>query len=74
MTIYITVGRCLIQDLLDQRGMTRLQLSDMTGMSVSQISDYINGTRKSMSLKNAKLIATALKCHIDDLYKFKISN
>lgn len=72
MRIVVLVGRCLLQDLLDSRGMTRHQLSDLTGKSVTQISDYINGNRKTMSLSNAKIFATVLKCHIDDLYEWKI--
>lgn len=72
MSIKIKIGRCLIQEVLDSRGMTRQQLSDLTGKPESQISDYITRKkRKSMSLKNAKVFAKALKCNIDDLYEWE---
>lgn len=51
--------------------MTQVDLSVLTGISKSQINEYIKDTR-FMSHKNAKLIATALKCHIDDLYEWHV--
>lgn len=65
------VGKCLLQNLLNRRHMTQVDLSDLTGISKTQISEYIANTRK-MSLANAKLIAYVLKCHMDDLYEWKI--
>jgi putative transcriptional regulator len=65
------VGQCLLQNLLDKRRMTQADLSRKTGISPKQISDYINN-RKTMSLKNAKIISRAIGCIIDDLYKWKI--
>jgi transcriptional regulator with XRE-family HTH domain len=63
----VNIGRCCLQELLDGRGWNQVQLADRTGISKSQISDYINGRRK-MSYKSAALIAFVLKCHIEDLY------
>jgi transcriptional regulator with XRE-family HTH domain len=59
----------LLQKRLDAIGMTQTQLGDKVGMSRQQISDYATDYRK-MSLKNAKLIADAVGCHIDDLYEW----
>jgi len=70
--IRVTIEQCLLNDILNRIGMTQVQLSDLTGLSKSQISDYANNRRR-MSLKNAKLIAYATSCHIDDLYHFEIS-
>lgn len=64
------IGKCLLADLLRQRGMTQADLSDRTGISKTQINEYIGNTR-IMSLGNAKLIAQSLKCHIDDLYRWR---
>jgi transcriptional regulator with XRE-family HTH domain len=67
------IGKCLLPKLLKRRGMTQVDLAIETGISTTQINEYIAGTRK-MSLANAKLIAHALggNCHIDDLYEWKL--
>jgi DNA-binding XRE family transcriptional regulator len=49
--------------------MTQQELANKVRMSKQQISDYANN-RVTMSLKNAKTIASALRCHIDDLYEW----
>lgn len=69
--IKVEIGKCLLLELLKSRHMTQVDLSVLTGISKSQINEYIKNTR-FMSIKNAKLIATALKCHIDDLYEWRI--
>jgi putative transcriptional regulator len=67
----ITIGKCLLLNILKRKHMTQAELSDITGIARSQINEYIANTRK-MSLANAKLIAHVLKCPIDDLYEWKI--
>lgn len=67
----ITIGKCLLQELLDARGLSHVQLSDQTKIAASQISEYAKNRRK-MSIMNAKKIAFVLKCCIDDLYEFHI--
>jgi transcriptional regulator with XRE-family HTH domain len=62
-------GRCLISERLNDLRENQQWLSEKTGISKSQISDYANN-RRYMSLGTAKTVAEALKCHIDDLYKF----
>jgi transcriptional regulator with XRE-family HTH domain len=49
--------------------MTQIQLADKTGKSPQWVSDIVNDRHK-LSLKNAKLIADAVGCHIDDLYEW----
>lgn len=63
------VGRCMLNERLRIAGLTPVQLSDLVNMSLSQISDYTS-RRKVMSLPNAKSIAAALNCNIDDLYEW----
>jgi putative transcriptional regulator len=65
------IGKCLLLNILNKKHMTQVDLADMTGISKTQISEYIANTRK-MSLSNAILIACVLKCHVEDLYSFKI--
>lgn len=67
----IEVGRCLISELCHSRGITQAQLGELVGMSRSRISDY-SRKRHILSLENAKLIANALGCNIDDLYEWRI--
>jgi transcriptional regulator with XRE-family HTH domain len=50
--------------------MSQADLSAITGIAASTISLYINNER-IMELRNAKKIAIALKCYIDDLYEWR---
>lgn len=70
------VGRCLLADRLRNADMTQQELAELCGMPKAQINDYVNN-RKTMSLKTAKVIITALNenshlnLFIDDLYEWK---
>jgi putative transcriptional regulator len=70
--IRVTIERCLLSDILIRKDKTAAQLSDMTGINETQLSKYKNN-RETMSYKNAKLIAIALGCSMDDLYEYRIS-
>jgi DNA-binding XRE family transcriptional regulator len=59
----------LLQQRLREIGMTQQELADKVHMPKQQISDYAND-RVVMSLKNAKNIASAINCAIDDLYEW----
>ena len=63
-------GRSLLQKRLKESKLNQVELSILTGMSESLISQYVNGRR--MSLNNAKTIADVLKCKIDDLYEWDV--
>jgi transcriptional regulator with XRE-family HTH domain len=63
-------GKCLLLRRLKERNMTQQDLAEKIQMSASQINDYIHNRKKTMSLSNAKTIANALDCTIDDLYEW----
>ncbi|PKR83501.1 helix-turn-helix domain-containing protein [Heyndrickxia camelliae] len=66
-----SIGKCLLPMLLKKRKWTQVDLEAVTGIHRNQLSEYINNKR-TMSLKNARIIANALRCHIDDLYDWKV--
>lgn len=68
---YELIGKCLLPQILDKKRMTPTELSDKTGISINQLSAYINNKR-AMSLQTARIVATALNCYIDDLYEWYI--
>lgn len=56
--------------LMYDKGVTQSELSDMTGITQSNISNYITG-RKTPSFYTVDKIARALDCSIDELrYKY----
>ncbi len=61
------VGRCLLHLRLGERILTQTELAKRTGISREMITQYANNY-KVMSLINARLIANALNCRIEDLY------
>lgn len=65
------IGKCLLLNILNHKRMTQVDLSDLTGISKTQISEYISNNRK-MSLPNAILISRVLKVHTEDLYEYEI--
>jgi transcriptional regulator with XRE-family HTH domain len=67
----VIIGKCLLPRLLKQSHMTSTDLSIKTGISIHQLSTYINNKRM-MSLGTAMLIADTLDCYIDDLYQWKV--
>jgi putative transcriptional regulator len=71
MSVQNIFGKCLLLNLLERRRMTQSDLAAITGISKTQINEYIANTRK-MSLANAYIISRALRCHIEDLYNWKI--
>lgn len=65
------VGKCLLQNLLDKRYMSQVDLATLTGITPTEINLYIHNERV-MSLRNARRIAVVLNCRIDDLYDWKV--
>ena len=49
----------LIQDTLEEKGMTQKQLAAMIGVSPSRVSDYVSG-RAEPTLKIARLLCSTL--------------
>ncbi|WP_025909297.1 helix-turn-helix domain-containing protein [Priestia flexa] len=66
----IHYGECLLKKYLRKTGMTQARLSELTGISPTKISDYING-RHDMSFTTAVRIARVIGCHADDLYEWE---
>ena len=62
-------GRCLLKQLLHKIGKDQQWLSDVSGISKTQISEYANNKR-FMMLATAKTISEAIGCSIDDLYEW----
>lgn len=67
----IIIGKCLLHKLLKQKHMTPTDLSEKTGISIHQLSAYINNKR-NMSLPTAILIAWALNVSVEELYNWKV--
>jgi transcriptional regulator with XRE-family HTH domain len=67
----VLVGKCLLHKLLKRSYMTQTDLSVKTGISISQLSAYINN-KQTMSLPTALLIAWALDCNVKELYDWKV--
>lgn len=55
-----------IKELLEEKGISRKELSEMTGLTEAAISRYINGQREPRSITLA-IIARALGTSADDL-------
>ncbi len=61
------IGDCLLDQLLEVRNMSQAELSEITGLHKTQISQYVTNKR-IMNLNNAFIIARALRCPIEHLY------
>ncbi|MDB5055760.1 MAG: helix-turn-helix domain protein [Bacilli bacterium] len=64
----LSYGRCLLDQLLMEKGWSQQKLAEVTGINFKQISFYVTNSRV-MSLKNAIIIADALGCAVHDLYE-----
>lgn len=67
----VIITRCLLQDILDKKGVTQQQLADITGIPASNISDYVH-RRRFMSLTTAIKITHRLNVRLDDLYEYHV--
>lgn len=63
----ISPGKCLLPQLLHDKGLSPYDVYSKLGISKQQFSDYYTGRRK-MSLGTAKAMANVLGVTIDDLY------
>lgn len=66
----IKIKRCLLPEILEKRKMTQEQLAHKTGIRFNQISEYCH-LKRTMTIKNAKLIADVLNVKIEDLYEWE---
>lgn len=67
----VLIGKCLLSKILKERYMTPTDLAAKTGISIYQLSKYIND-KSIMSLPTAILIAWALKCNVNELYNWEL--
>lgn len=65
-----TIGNCIVASR-GRRRMTRLDLSEATGIPVSTLEGYENA-KTSISLENAWRIADAFGMEIDDLFERRV--
>jgi transcriptional regulator with XRE-family HTH domain len=68
----IMIRRCLLQQWLNKRGLTQVDLAHITGLSLTQISEY-STNKRGMSSKNLILISHFLSCHAEELYEWDIT-
>lgn len=64
------IGKSLLADRLKKADLTQVELSELTGIPKSQISEYVNN-KHTMSLVTAYNISRVLNCRIEDLYNWK---
>ena len=63
------VGKCRLNEILNKRKLSQVELAYIVGMKKQQINAYANN-ESVMSLKTAKNIAYHLNLTIDELYDF----
>ncbi|MEK3722435.1 helix-turn-helix transcriptional regulator [Paenibacillus sp. FSL H8-0034] len=64
------MGRCLLQERLNESDMTLEELSRQLRYKPERILDYIDNQRV-MPLKTAISIANSVGCHVQDLYELR---
>jgi hypothetical protein len=62
------LGRCLLQERLDERGMSRETLAGALLYRPERLADYIDNKRL-MPLKTAISIADTVGCEVNELYE-----
>lgn len=60
-----------LRSLLERRGMTQSELSKLTGIRPSTISDICNNNADFIKLEFLNRILTVLKCGLNDVLEFK---
>ncbi|WP_084159453.1 helix-turn-helix domain-containing protein [Paenibacillus ehimensis] len=62
--------RLRIKEIMDQRGLTQIQLSELSGVRQSAISEMSRNVREQISLIHLAKLADAL--NIDDINEFLV--
>ncbi|MCM3629642.1 helix-turn-helix transcriptional regulator [Paenibacillus glycanilyticus] len=62
------LGRCLLQERLEERGMSREALAKALLYKPERLADYIDNKRL-MPLKTAISIAATVGCSVNELYE-----
>lgn len=59
-----------LDELLDEKNITILQLSEASGISRSTLNSMVNGTTKGIQFSTIETICNFFKCNINDLIEF----
>jgi hypothetical protein len=71
--VSVEIVRCRIPELLIRIRKSQSWLGEVTGYGKQRISDYVNvRDREVMSLRTALVIAHFLKCHVNELYEYRV--
>jgi putative transcriptional regulator len=65
---------CHLGPLLDERGMTLVQLSELTGITVANLSVLKNGRARAIRYTTLTAICTALECEPGDVLGLNAAN
>lgn len=63
------VGRCLLREILEIKGIEQKDLAIKLNVTKQQVNKYVTN-KQGMSLEVAKNIAVILNCQIEDLYQW----
>lgn len=63
------VGKCLLQQILDEKGIEQAELARKLNVTRPQINKYVKN-KQGMSLQTAYNIACLLGCNMEDLYEW----
>lgn len=67
--------KCRLNELLRDRGMTKSDLSKLTGVRLAVISELSNMKRTTISVPHVLVIAKALRLtDVNDLFEFRMSD
>jgi len=67
--------KCRLNELLKDRGLTKSDLSKLTGIRLAGISELSNMKRTTISVPHVIVIAKALRLtSIEELFEFRMSN
>lgn len=59
--------RVRLRDLLEQRGMTQVELQMQTGLSYSTINELLHGKTRRVEFSTLDVLCSALGCKVGDL-------
>ena len=62
--------RVRLRDLLEQRGMTQVELQMQTGLSYSTINELHHGKTRRVEFSTLDLLCSALGCKVGDLIEY----
>lgn len=67
----ISIGRCLLQFWLDQRGMSQAEFARRSGISERMVSHYCSG-KKKMTVRSLIIASLVLDVPMDRFYEYTL--